>query len=280
MGIFGPFKTGKFAPKWTYSAKGVIWRILFSENWMIVGEDRNEEEKSVTYFCVDELSGRILWRGKKYGREWWSGIDAVDGNSVFIHGYASPEMPEHKGIIAVDIVSGKILWKNPDLRLLSVRGGIVVGVHDDFDRSFFYRLDQRTGAILDESTDRDAFGILPGLACDESLFTFPETLIPGGNEYCKIIDEYIRREELIGSVEYLEHDDMLLFNYYIKNSGSTPEQIALDNCLNIISIANEKLLFSEMLDKNVAYPVPDAFFIHNDILFYIKNRSILTAVRL
>lgn len=280
MGIFSFFKPGRFAPKWTFTTEGALWRILFSEHGMIVGEDRDEEEKLLSYFCLDGLTGRVLWDRQKYGMEWWSGIDAIEGNTLFIHGYASPDMPVHKGIIAVDILSGKVIWENPDLRLLSVHGGTVIGNRDFFERRIFYRLDPLTGAVVEETTDRKKFGDMPGLGIDERRFTFPVSLMPGGDAPGEIIGEYIRPDELIGTVEYIEHDDMLLFNYHEKNMETSSERIILKNYFKIVSIANEGLLFSETLNTNASYPIPDAFFLYDDVLFYVKDRSTLTAIPL
>ena len=85
---------------------------------------------------------------------------------------------------------------------------------------------------------------------------------------------------MIGSVEYIEHDDMLLFNYYENNEESIQNQAVLNNYFKIVSIANKGLIFSETFNMNVSYPVPDAFFLHDEELFYIKDRSILTAIQL
>ncbi len=280
MGILSFLKPGRIASKWTFTAKGVIWRVLFSENGVIVGEDRDEEEKSLIYFCLDELSGKVLWREKKYEKEWWSGIEAIDGNTLFIHGYASPDMPENKGIVAVDIFSGRVLWENPGLRLLSAYKGAIVAEGYYFGKRIFCRLDSKSGIIQEESADRNKFGNMPDLGIDERRYTFPVTLISGEGEQGKIIYEHVNTEELIGSVEFIEHDDMLLFNYYEKNVKSTENRDILNNYFKIVSIANKRLIFSETLNTNVSYPVPDAFFFHDELLFYIKDRSILTAVRL
>ncbi len=280
MGIFNFFRPGKIRQKWTFTAKGAIWRILFSENGMIVGEDRNEEEKSISFFCLNELTGKVLWHGEKFGREWWSGIEAIDGNTFFIHGYGSPDIPEHKGVIAVDVFSGRILWENTDLQLLSARDGTIVASFGNLEKRVFCRIDPGTGVVLEETTNRTVVGNLPDLEVDERRYVFPVTLIPGEDKNSKIIREHIRPEELVGSIEYIEHDDMLLFNYYEKNVKSTQSQVVLNNYFKIVSIADEGLVFSEVLNTNVSYPVPDAFFFHDEELFYIKDRSILTAIQL
>jgi hypothetical protein len=280
MGVFSLFGAGRIKPRWVFTAGGVVWRILFSDTGIIVGEDRDEEARSLNFFFLDESSGKILRDGEKYGGGWWSGIEAIDGTTVYIHGYASPDIPIHKGIIAVDIFSGNILWENPDVRFLWARNGTVVACREYFERSVFYRLDPVRGTVLEETNDRKTLSDLSGSGFDESRYRFPETLRFGEDERSKIIREHVRPEELVGSVEYIEHDDVILFNYYEHNKRSSQSRVVLDNQFKIVSKANEKLIFSEVLDTEAAYPVPDAFFFHNGMLFYIKNRSILTAIQL
>jgi hypothetical protein len=280
MGLFSLFGPERIKPRWVFTAGGVLWRILFSDTGIIVGEDRDEEVQTLSFFFLDESSGKILRKGEKYGGGWWSGIEAIDGTTVYIHGYASPDMPIHKGIIAVDIFSGNILWENPDLRLLWARDGRVVACREYFERSVFYRLDPVRGTVLEEANDRKTFGDLSGPGFDEHRFRFPETLRFGEDGRSKIIREHVRPEKLVGSVEYIEHDDLILFNYYEHNKRSSQSRVVLGNQFKIVSKANEKLIFSEVLDTDAAYPVPDAFFFHDGMLLYIKNRSILTAIRL
>ena len=280
MGIFALFETGKIKPKWTFTAKGAIWRILFSGNGMIVGEDRDEETKSLSFFFLDESTGRVVSHGAKYGDGWWSGIEAVDGNTVYIHGYASPDMPIHRGITAVDLFSGSVLWETPDVKFVRVEEGTIVAVREYFEKKVFYRLDPAQGTVLEETENMSGPGNGSGIVIDERRYRFPETLQWGDDGVSRIIREHLRPEELAGGVEYIEHDDMILFNYHKRNRKSTQDRMVLDNKFKIVSKANEKMIFSETLDTDAAYPVPDAFFFHDEMMFYVKNRSILTAIRL
>src|SRR3989304_2231091 len=112
MKLFSLFKAGKIRPAWQYKTDGQLWRILFSESARIVGEDRNEEKKEVTFFCLDEMSGEVLWNRVRLKEHWWIGIETLYDGIVYLHEYVKPDLPQHHKIIALDLESGERPWRD------------------------------------------------------------------------------------------------------------------------------------------------------------------------
>ena len=67
-----------------------------------------------------------------FADEWWIGIEAIVGDKVF-HGYAQPDSPWRKRIIAVDL-GRKQLWENKQYALFSVRAPALYGYRDMFGK--------------------------------------------------------------------------------------------------------------------------------------------------
>ncbi len=280
MGFLDFFRSEALRKKWIYKSAGSIWRILFSGNGLIAGEDRDGDSKTVSYFCLDEDTGKAIWLGRKFGREWWSGIDAIAGDLLFVHSFASPELPEHRGIHAIDLRSGMVRWEQPAFRFLSADAGGVIASDESSGARRMLLLDPVNGNLVEEIEDSSVAERRTTSESDIDRSLFPEFLSPENVEESFTVDRFIHREDLAGNIEFIRRGDLLMFNYHEKNSRSSPRQIALDNKFKIVSMANEHLLFAETLNTDVSYPVPDAFFIHDETLFFVKDRSILTAIQL
>ncbi|MBS4028163.1 MAG: DUF4905 domain-containing protein, partial [Ignavibacteriales bacterium] len=84
------FSKKQLRPVWQYTCDGILWRLKVSNNRLILGEDRNTEAKTVSYFCVEETTGKILWKNLKFDEPFWIGINAVYNNVAYFHEYESP----------------------------------------------------------------------------------------------------------------------------------------------------------------------------------------------
>ena len=93
MRLFSTKKKETIAPIWEFTARGIIWRLLLSENGFFVGEERNLESKTVSFFCLDQRSGSPLWNDRTFPEHWWISLEATHKNIVFIHEFVSPDMP-------------------------------------------------------------------------------------------------------------------------------------------------------------------------------------------
>src|ERR1043165_73152 len=146
--LFG--SKNKLRPAWNFVANGVIWRLLISQNGYLVGEDRNKESKMVTFFCIHLESGEVLWQGKLFDEDWWMGLEARHNDIVFMHEFATPDLPEHKKIPAVDMMTGRPLWTNEQSKFLFAHEDRVYTVKDGFETRTFIELDLRTGKEMRE----------------------------------------------------------------------------------------------------------------------------------
>ena len=114
MALRSPLKGRKYTPAWKYRTKGILWRVGPVGPASLAGEVRDPERKEVRFFCLDRLTGRVRWEGKQFGDPWWVGIECGIENVLLLHGYAHPDMPGHRGLIAVDTFTGDVLWSNQE----------------------------------------------------------------------------------------------------------------------------------------------------------------------
>lgn len=272
-------------PAWSFSGEGSLWKLLVSDRGKILGEYRNEEAKTARFVCLDETSGRALWRYEDPAEPWWVGLEAVQEDRVLLHGFESPDLPEHKRIIALDLDTGRPVWQNDEVTFWFAYRSRVYAYRTMFERRAGRILDLASGELLESLETIDDFVPLRQLARREDVhdsLDFPEDLasVSLSGDVRLLAEKETGSRNVVGGVEAVLKEPWLVMNYHYHEGGSTPENPRLENCLAILDIRSRQKVFSEVLQSDARLPVPDSFFVRNDGLFFIKDRARLTMVRL
>ena len=285
MDISSLFQQKQLKPSWSYTTSGVLWRLLFSETNFIVGEDRDTAAKQVSFFCLNAANGDVLWKNISFGEPWWIGIEAVVHDKVFLHGFKKPDMPEHGKIVAVDLGTGRELWRNNDFAFLYATPDRVMAFRDMFERRVYYELDAATGEFLQELNEfpADLYATSSGRHGRDN-FLFPESLTDDGPEFslvAPLIDKFCTRSAIRGSVEYVRSNGKLVFNYHaIQDRDEDKNLDVLQNRLCIVDEENGKQVYADIINSSTPGAVPDSFFVDESTAYYIKEKNTLIAVSL
>jgi hypothetical protein len=280
------FKEKKLKPVWNFNAGTLIWRIFFTSNNLIIGETRNQEEKSTSFFCVNIYSGKPLWQNIGFDEPWWIGIEAVHERWLILHGFVRPDMPEHRGIRVIDIESGELLWRNDTLSFWFIDNDKLYAHKYIFEKHICSELDINTGTIVREQSDNLALmqdllqKVLQKESEREQDVIFPE--VYDENEADSTVRTVVRRitenKAIEGWIEYLSHRDMLIVSHYSRVQNQS-ESSLLNNILSVYDLKSKKNLYSEIIAEGVKTPSPDSFFIKDDLLFFIKHQTTLIALQ-
>jgi len=285
MNIPSLFQQKQLKPSWSYSTSGVLWRLLFSDTNFIVGEDRDTEAKRVSFFCLNAANGDVLWKNISFGEPWWIGIEGIVHDKVFLHGFKKPDMPEHGKIVAVDLGTGRELWRNNDYAFLYATQDRVMAFRDFFERRMYYEIDAATGEIIQELSELS--GDLyekKGASRGRSNFLFPESLSDAAAEsplVAPLIESFCDRNDIRGSVEYVRSSGKLVFNYHaIQGRDEEKNLDNLQNRLCIIDEASGKKIYEDIVNASTAAAVPDSFFVDDTTAYYVREKNSLVAVSL
>ena len=285
MKISSLFQQKQLKPAWSYTTSGILWRLLFSQSNFILGEDRDTEKKEVSFFCLNATNGDLLWKHNVFGEAWWIGIEGVVHDKVFLHGFRKPDMPEHGKIIAVDLGTGKELWRNNEYAFLYATRDRVLGFRDLFERRIYCELDAATGEFLQELREppEDTYE-KKELSRGRNDFLFPESLHHDDSEYPivnPVVLKYCAGETLRGSVEYVRVGGKAVFNYHAFQSHDQEKNIEdLQNKLCIVDESNGRQLFADVINSSTPSPVPESFFIDDATMYYVKEKHTLIALPL
>lgn len=268
-------RKNKLKPAWRFKAAGVLWRVVPTPSGNLIGEARNLEEKRVEFFCLNRKTGELLWDGKSFGEQWWIGIEALAADTLFLHKYTTPELPEHQGLIAVDVHTGNELWCDTEVRFLSAQARTVNVLRRGQEGVETVALDCRSGNVVPASAARGEAPLhtseFPQLVFD--LFTSRSSMNDLMRQHCS-------EGTLVGPVESLATARHLIICHHERNASSTHDQQRLATILHVLDRNDGAVLFSETLQRDSTAVVPENFFVENDMLFFISERSTLTAIHL
>jgi hypothetical protein len=258
--------------------------MVLAEHGMLLGECRDPENKVASFFCLEMASGKVLWRDLRLDEPWWVGIEAVQKNVVLLHAFAKPDMPEHKGIRAFDVASGAQLWRNDDAAYWFGYGDRVIAYRDFFERRVGYEIDLQSGRLLKthEGTLDELHELRRHAAEDlsHSEVMLPEIFVEDSEPaLAALIGKETKGKEISGRVEYICHQDVLMFNFHVQMRDRFGESPKLENNLIVYRLTNKKRVFAEVIGRDLAGYVPDSFFVKHPFVVFIKDRKILTALQ-
>lgn len=252
-----------------------VWRILPTAEKKLVIEERDMNTKEVFFSCYDIESGKNLFKNYQLEEKHWIGIESIYNNVIFFHTYGKPDMPAHKNIIAFDILSQSTLWQNGNYVFSFVYDDKVYCYQQRFESRVFFALDYVTGNILDDfGTDVSVLNQLKEKA-DEDFekqnYLFPDYFNRTGisiEEHQKYLEQVLTDNVIKGDISFLKYENLLMYNYHEISKSNT-----FDNVFTAVDLTKNKILLKETLDKNLVNLMPESFFVKDNRLFLIVDKT-------
>ncbi|MFN6945901.1 MAG: DUF4905 domain-containing protein [Cytophagaceae bacterium] len=252
----------------TITFSGQIWRLLPSpsETNLFV-ETRNADERETSFYAIDVLTGKTLWKGVDgLENKWWIGMESVQEEVLVLHGFGDKENPGHKGIFAVSAQTGKLRWRKDDLVYSGMSGNAIEATKTGSEERFF--LDSISGNVLENVSYDQKVN-------DRGRMTFPSHY-PEGSEYYNIVSGYIKKyikDDCVFAIDYLEFAGLVIISYHKKQG----EKLSLN--LLVLTETNE-IFAREILAENLTGISADTFFIYENALIYIAEKTKLNILNI
>lgn len=273
--MFG--RKGHLKPAWSYHATGVLWRLVPAAGGILIGEVRDVDGKKTWFVALDERTGTPLWRDKTFGEDWWIGIEAVGNAVLYLHTFAKPDMPHHRGIIAVDIASGEQLWHKPDVTFEWLDNGVVTASRTTSTGKETLYLDACTGTSITASgTPRQQ----PDNERADLASPIPVSGFAGqGNMLAGVLRSTFKRTLLDQAAEYIDYHGYVVFSY-LAASQRGKQQTNPDQFISVLRRHDGSLLYDAIMNDNTPALLPGNFFVASGTLLFVRNRSELIALHL
>jgi hypothetical protein len=221
------------------------------------------------------LSGAVRWEGRQFGDQWWTGIEGTYEGVLLLHGYMHPDMPGHRGITAVDIETGEPLWANAGVAFAGAGDGVVLGARNGTTGTELVELNLRTGAIRRVLGE----GRVPPVK------NTPTDRTPGFGVALRWIEDE-RIKEIVSGFPEIEKEsaEAFVLPAFVVVSGIAPskrkEKGGGEQILAVIDRESGGVVYRETLQPDVLATVPESFIVLQDTLYFVRHRTILTAVSL
>lgn len=266
---------------YSFSNGAQLWRIIPDENGRLIVETRDTNKKEVSFNCLEIETGKYIFRDLQLEEKFWIGIEAVHRNFIVFHKFTKPDMPGHKGIIVYDIDRKEIAWETNEYAFLFSTEEKIYCFKQKFETRDYFALDVKTGKTAEyleseyETVNKLRYDAEKEK--DYSGYKFPKIFHENETDL-KVKENILNVIEGIdkeGPVEFVKYDDHLLFNYH-ENKGAE----GLQNILRIIDLKKNEEVKKVSLNINVNAYAPDSFFIKDNFLFTLIEKTRLDVYKL
>ena len=266
----------KIKKKYTHHNKRPIWRVLPTETGKLIVEEREKDNKQVYFHCLNIESGKKIFINLQLEEKFWIGIEAIYNDMIYFHKFIKPDMPNHVGIIAMNLNEQKILWENFNYSFLFIWKKKVYCFQQMFEGRKYFSLDYKSGNLLEDFGDDVGKINEVKKELDESVayagYLFPisyNSNITVSANLNEVFQKLRNDFTFSGTIEYVQKNGLLLFNFHIVNSEGN-----FSNRFKALDLSSGKYIFEETLIKETKTFAPDSFFVKDDLLFLLfgKNR--------
>jgi len=265
-----------------YDNKKQIWRLIPTDTKKLVIEERDIEKKQVYFSCIHSESGKKIFKNFQLDEKFWIGIETIYKDVIYFHKFVKPDMPQHKGIIAFNLSKQKVLWQNDDQNFLFVYDDKLYCYQQNFESRNYFILNYATGQIAkDIGCSVEKINELRKKAAnsdDYSSYHFPQTFYPQKepddgvrNFLLKLRNQYV----ISGNIEFVALNNMILFNFH-----EAAEAGFLRNVFKAVDLSTGKYILEEVLISKTTSYVPDSFFVKDDLLFLLIEKTRLGVYRI
>lgn len=283
MGLHQPVRDKTLTVAWRQEVEGFLWRLVPDGEGGLIGEVRDPAARRASFVRFLVASGAIAWRGVRAPGGWWSGIECVMPGAVLLHGFASPELPGHRGLTALDLRTGAVLWRDDELIFVAAVDRVVYGLRGRPEQGELVGWNVVTGDAVpvgpaDEDRVRELVARWQGSPGPAVLL--PEPVEDGTEEY-EAADFLLEGAPVVkGGLEMLKTAGVTVTVHHVQGAPADGGRSVFTRILTVIGPGMTDVVFREILDENLPVPIPEAFLVVDRTLLYVKQRRTLCAVHL
>jgi len=240
---------------------GAIWRMeIDAKNDVLLMEIRNPDDKSVSFSSINLTSRHVYFTDLSTPERWLTGMECAWDGVLLIHYYQSETGPTHKGMLAVNELTGDTLWSNYSYAFdhLTIKGPIVYDNRIQPRKLFLVDISTGAASRIYEPCiypEPENYILVPGQLSAELLPPGLVTVHPHGNW-----------------VHYIEYNNFRIVSLHSSNQGLLTQHLFVEQ--------NGTLVYEDILTDQIQKLQPEAFIMYKNQLIYIKNTRELKILNL
>jgi len=238
-----------------------VWRLeIDSLTDTIFVETREPADKKVYFTSVSLKTGEIYFENLQTEERWLTGIETAYDGILLLHNYQSETGPVHKGLIALDAFTGKILWQdfNSAFDHLTTNGPVM----------FDTRLQPPKLLLADIKTGATTRKYEPAIDLElDNNLKFPQ---PASSELS--LSLHLPVHPIENTVYYLDYNNLRIVSLHAIAAGVLQQQLYI--------MRDNAVVYEDLLNTDIQKLQPESFLMHKDQLICLKNRSQLKVLTL
>jgi len=241
--------------------KGTIWRMeIDALRDIIFLEIRNNEDRRVTFTAINLITAKTYFDNLTTPERWLTGMEAAYNGVLLLHNYQSETGPTHKGISAIDAVSGDILWSNYTIAFdhLSVNGPV----------AYDSRIQPRKLFLIDINTGATIRNYNPSI----DIVLNNNIALPAMISPADLPADIVVVNTFGNMVHYLEYNKFRIVSLHALMEGQLTQ--------SVLVMDSGETVYRDLLNQDIQKIQPEAFILHQNQLIYIKNKSELKVLTL
>lgn len=235
--------------------EGLIWKIQINEkNGLMAIESRNSELHKATFTVLNINNGKIHFKEISYEEPWHLNLAFTGEENILLTAREHSNSPESKGLLSININDGTLLWQRHDLSLNQANeAGLQV---------YYSRINPRKYIWIDHLNAENLnaeIKIIP----ERASLLYPQIkeifTLPG----------FVKCRQTIGEFTVLIYKGLHFVSFH--------EQIENYMQQRLIVYQQDSIFLDDIMISGIQKMQPEAFFIQNNQLFYIRNKNELVS---
>lgn len=228
---------------------GLIWKIVVHTSGLLAVETRNKDLKQVLFSAFNFITGKTYFKEQGFVESWNLSLAFAGERNVILIGYENSNTPQSKGILSVNIVNGKTFWQKFNISLNQAQDKALQVYDSRLQPKKYYWIDHLTAEVVAE----------PSPADDCTPILFPKSY----NAY--EIPSFVEHGSLAGEISVLIYNDKVFLSFHETSLGYLKQRLVV--------YQHDKILIDDILISGIQKLQPEAFFIQQNHLFYIRGKE-------
>ncbi len=213
-------------------------------------ESRNSNLKQVSFTVLNFITGLVHFKEISYNEQWNLSLAFIGDKNLVLNGYGHPDSPESKGIISVSVSDGSIIWERFNISLNDVQASGIEVYDPRFQPRKYSWIDHLSSEAI-HAPSRETVSV--------SSILFPET----DNSFD--IPSFIKHEQIAGDISVLNFENKTILSFHEVKEGFFQQRL--------IVYQEDNILIDDILISGIQKLQPEAFFIQQNHLLYIRDKQ-------
>jgi len=230
---------------------GLIWKIKVQEELgLFAVESRNSDLKQVAFTVLNFINGEVHFKEITYSEKWNLNLAFIGKENLIINSYANADSPESKGILSVNLANGSIIWERFNISLNHVQDSGLQVYDPRFQPRKYSWIDHITSDVIDAQ---------PKELMHKSTIIFPEI------DNSISLPAFITHGQIAGDIFALSFSGKKFVSFHEVKDDFFEQRI--------IVYQGDKVLIDNIMISGIQKLQPEAFFIQQNHLLYIRDKQ-------